>query len=196
MHSIAHPHHTPPNSLDAVRPCAPAPTDLGATVINPFPTLFRRFGIGSVGPPQRPLWPPMTDPVTVPTAHGPVAMVPRRRASGSSSGLRVSPISGRIRVIFMSRIRGSSGRSSFATRRAGILKPTAVSCRPGMSGLGNKAICDEIRKFGYPPVRLKSPPAPAWYGGEMEVHIDGTSRYDQAGPAGCFPIPALTTPTL
>ena len=114
----------------------------------------------------------MTDPVTVPTAHGPVAMVPRRTASGSSSGLRVSPISGRIRVAFMSRMIGHSERSSYATRRAGILKPTAVGCRPGMSGLRNKAICDEVRKFGYPPVRLKSPPQPLWYGGEMEAHID------------------------
>ena len=31
------------------------------------------------------------------------------------------------------------------TRGAAILKPTAVGCRPGMSSLGNKAICDEMR---------------------------------------------------
>ena len=106
---------------------------------------------------RRPLWPPMTDPTTVLTPLGPIVMAPGRRGSGSASGLRVSPVSGRIRVTFMSRMIGHSERSSFATRRAGILKPTAVSCRPGMIGLGNKAISDEIRKFGYPPVRLKLP---------------------------------------
>ena len=61
------------------------------------------------------------------------------------------------RVTFMSRIRGSTGRSSFATRRAGVLKPTAVSCRPGMSRLGNKAICDEIRTSSDPLGRLGAP---------------------------------------
>ena len=55
-----------------------------------------------------------------------------------------------------------------------------------MSGLRNKAIRDETRKFGYPSVRLKSPAEEVWYGGEMEAHIDATSRYHQARPAGCF----------
>ena len=66
-----------------------------------------------------------------------------------------------------SRVRGHSERSLYATGRAAILKPTAVSCRVGMSGLRNKAICDEIRKFGYPISWLKPPPPACWYGGEM-----------------------------
>ena len=64
-------------------------------------------------------------------------------------------------------MRGHSERSLYATGRAEILKPTAVSCRVGMSGLRNKAICDEIRKFGYPLSWLKPPPPACWYGGEM-----------------------------
>ena len=129
--------------------------------LNPFPTLFPIFGTGIAVAPLRPLWPPMTDPTTVPTAHGPVAMVPSQWGSSSTFGLRVSPISGRIRVIFMSRMIGHSERSSFATRRVGILKPTAVSCRPGMIRLRNKAICDEIRTLSDPPARLEAPPETA-----------------------------------
>ena len=64
-------------------------------------------------------------------------------------------------------MRGHSERSLYATGRAAILKPTAVGCRVGMSGLRNKAICDEIRKFGYPLSWLKPPPPACWYGGEM-----------------------------
>ena len=148
------------------------------------------------GPPRRPLWPPVTNPTTIPTPLGPIVMAPGRRGSRSASGLRVSPVSGRIRVTFMSRIRGSSGRSSFATRRAGILKPTAVGCRSGMSGLRNKAIYDEIRKFGYPLVRLQPPPPPSWYGGKMEVHSHGTARYDESRPAECVQWFSSTIQTL
>ena len=99
--------------------------------------------------------------------------------------LRLRPDLSRLREPY-ERMRGHSERSLYATGRAEILKPTAVSCRVGMSGLRNKAICDENRKFGYPSVRLKSPAEEVWYGGEMEAHIDGTSRYHQARPAGCF----------
>ena len=63
-------------------------------------------------------------------------------------------------------------------------------------GYRNKAIRDKTRKFGYPSVRLKSPAEEVWYGGEMEAHIDGTSRYHQARPAGCFQWSGSTTPTL
>ena len=152
--------------------------------------------LGSAVAPRRPLWPPMTNSTTIPTPMGPIVMAPGRRGSRSASGLRVSPVSGRIRVTFMSRIRGSSGRSSFATRRAGILKPTAVGCRPSMSGLRNKAIYNEIRKLGYPLVRLQPPPPPSWYGGKMEVHSHGTARYDQAKPAKCLRWSVSTIPTL
>ena len=43
-----------------------------------------------------PLWPPVTDQTTVPTAHGPVAKVPGRWGCGSAPGRRVSSVSGRI----------------------------------------------------------------------------------------------------
>ena len=46
-----------------------------------------------------------------------------------------------------------------------------------MSGLRNKAIRDETRKFGYPSVRLKSPAEEVWYGGEM-ANKDGCSELD------------------
>ena len=109
----------------------------------------------------------MTNPTTVPTAHGPVAMVPGRRGCGSAPGRRAARVSGRILAPERSRMRGHSERSLYATGRAVILKPTAVGCRVGMSGLRNKAICDEIRKFGYPISWLKPPPPACWYGGEM-----------------------------
>ena len=85
-----------------------------------------------------------------------------------------------------SRMRGHSERSLYATGRAVILKPTAVGCRVGISGLRNKAICDEILNFGYPLVRLKSAAEEVWYGGKMEAHIHGTARNHQAGPIGYF----------
>ena len=76
------------------------------------------------------------------------------------------------------------------------MKPTAVSYRPGISGLRNKAICDEILNFGYPSVRLKSAAEEVWYGGKMEVHIHGTARNHQAAPAVCLQGPGSTTSTL
>ena len=97
----------------------------------------------------------MTDQTTVPTPMGHLVMDPGRRGCGSASGRRVSLVSGRIRGACTSRMRGHSERSLYATRRTGIFKPTAVSCRPGMSGLRNKAICDEIRTLSDPSVRLK-----------------------------------------
>ena len=100
----------------------------------------------------------MTDQTTVPTPMGHLVMDPGRRSCGSASGRRVSLVSGRIRGACTSRVRGHSERSLYATGRAAILKPTAVSCRVGMSGLRNKAICDEIREFGYPLSWLKPPP--------------------------------------
>ena len=123
--------------------------------------------IGIAVAPRRPLWPPMTDQTTVPTPMGHLVMDPGRRGCGSASGRRVSLVSGRIRGACTSRVRGHSERSLYATGRAAILKPTAVGCRVGMSGLRNKAICDEIRKFGYPLSWLKPPPPACWYGGEM-----------------------------
>ena len=134
------------------------------------------------------LWPPVTDPTTVPTAHGPVAMVPGRRGCGSAPGRRAARVSGRILAPERSRMRGHSERSLYATGRAVILKPTAVGCRPSMSGLRYKAIYDEIRKLGYPSWSGCSlpPPPPSWYGGKMEVHSHGTARYDQAKPAKCL----------
>ena len=98
---------------------------------------------------------------------GHLVMDPGRRGCGSASGRRVSLVSGRIRGACTSRVRGHSERSLYATGRAAILKPAAVGCRVGMSGLRNKAICDEIRKFGYPISWLKPPPPACWYGGEM-----------------------------
>ena len=154
--------------------------------INPFPTLFLSARSRTAVAFRRLLWPPVTDQTSVPTAHGPVAMVPGRRGCGSAPGRRAARVSGRILAPERSRMRGHSERSLYATGRAVILKPTAVGCRVGMSGLRNKAICDEIRTLSDPSVRLKSPPVPVWYGGKMEAHIHGTARYHQAAPAVCL----------